>query len=141
MVNLSRVVLSEAETSLLSKGFSFCPTPHHMRKEEILDDLEKFFGRLHLKEFFSEEGEEQDSDPQTLFRPLSAWIPSKRRDDPLEIYIKQTRIDMECQLEKLRDKRCKDNLLSDERSALALKPGRPNVASNGALTVYDLAIR
>ena len=54
VVNLSRVALSEAETNLLSKGLSFCPTPRHMNKEEILDDLEMFFRRLRLKEFFSE---------------------------------------------------------------------------------------
>ena len=42
VVNLSGVTLSEAETNLLSKGLSFCPTPRHIKKEEILDNLEKF---------------------------------------------------------------------------------------------------
>ena len=118
MVNLSGVALSEAEMNLLSNGLSFCPTPRHMKKEEILDDLEKFFRRLRLKEFFLEEEEEEESDAHTLFHPPSTWMPPKRRDAALETYINQTRIDVERQLEWLQDKRCKDNLPSDERLAL-----------------------
>ena len=117
-MNLSGVALSEAETNLLSKGLSFCPTPRHMKKEEILDDLEKFFRRLRLKEFFLEEEEEEENDAHALFRPPSTWMPPKRRDAALETYINQTRIDVERQLERLQDKRCKDNLPSDERLAL-----------------------
>ena len=69
VVNLSVTALEEAEINLLSKGLSFFPTPRHIRKEEILDDLEKYFRRLRLKEFFLEEEEEEDSDANTLFRP------------------------------------------------------------------------
>ena len=112
------VALSEAEKNLLPKGLSFLPIPRHMKKEEILDDLEKFFRRLRLKEIFLEEEEEEESDAQTLFRPPSTWMPPKRRATALETYINQTKIDMECQLERLQDKRFKDNLPSDERLAL-----------------------
>ena len=66
MVNLSGVALAEAEINLVSKGFSFCPTPRCMKKEEILDILEKFFRRLRLKEFFQEE-EEEEMDADNLF--------------------------------------------------------------------------
>ena len=45
VVNLSGVALDEAEINLLSKGPSFCPIPRHMKKEQILDKLEKFFRR------------------------------------------------------------------------------------------------
>ena len=69
VVNLSGIALEEAEINLLSKGLSFCPSPRHIRKEEILDDLEKYFRRLRLKEFFLEEEEEEDSDANSLFRP------------------------------------------------------------------------
>ena len=69
VVNLFGVALGEAEINLLSKGLSFCPIPCHMKKEEILDDLEKFFRRLRVKEFFQEE-EEEETDADKLFHPL-----------------------------------------------------------------------
>ena len=65
-----------------------------------------------------EEEAEKDSDKRTLFHPTSTWIPPKRRHAALEIYIKQTRMDVECQIENLQTKRCKDNLPPEERSAL-----------------------
>ena len=65
-----------------------------------------------------EEEEEEESDTQTLFRPPSTWMPPKRKDGALENYINQTRIDVVHQLERLQDKRCEDNLQSDERLAL-----------------------
>ena len=49
---VSGIALEEAEINLLSKGLSFCPSPRHIRKEEILDDLEKYFRRLRLKVLF-----------------------------------------------------------------------------------------
>ena len=76
VVNLSGIALSEAEINLLSKGLSICPTPRHIEKEQILDDLEKFFRRLRLKEFFLEE-EEEDSDARTLLHPPNTWMPLK----------------------------------------------------------------
>ena len=83
VVSLSRVALSEVEANLLSKRHSFCPTPRHKKKEEIPDNLEKFFRRLPLKEFFLEEKEEEN-DAQTLVCLPSAWIPPKRREVALE---------------------------------------------------------
>ena len=40
VVNLSGITLKAAKTNLLSRGLSFCPTPHHIDKERVLDDLE-----------------------------------------------------------------------------------------------------
>ena len=84
VVNPSRVALGEEEINLLSKGLSFCPTPPHMEKEEILDDLEKFFTLLRLKKFFQEEEEEEETDAENLLHPPSSWMPPKRRDAALE---------------------------------------------------------
>ena len=114
-MNLSGVALGRAEINLLSKGLSFCPTPRHMKKEEILDNLEKFFRRLRLKEFFQEE---EETDADNLLHPLSSWTPPKRRDAALETHIKRTRTDVESHLNDLQAKRCKDNLPPEETSAL-----------------------
>ena len=90
-----------------------------MKKEEILlDHLEKFFRRLRLKELFLEEEEEEENDAHALFRPPRTWMPPKRRDAAPETYINQTRTYVERQLERLQDKRCKENVPSDERFAL-----------------------
>ena len=119
MVNLSGVALGSAEINVLSKGLSFFPTLRHMKKEEILDDLEKIFTRLRLKEFFQkEEEEETDADTCTLLNPPSSWMPPKRRDAALETHINKTRTDVESHLNDLQVKRCKDNLPPEEKSAL-----------------------
>ena len=62
MVNLSGVALNEDEIHLLSRGLSFCPTPHHLNKKDLLDDLERFFRHLHVKEFFMVEEEKGGND-------------------------------------------------------------------------------
>ena len=105
VVNLSGVPLSEEEVKLLSRGLSFCPTPHHNNKEEILDDLEGYFRRLRLKEFFLEEDEEENYDAEISFRPPSTWMPPKGRDAALETYIRKIRTDVERQLHNLQVKK------------------------------------
>ena len=119
VLNLFGSALSEAQINLMSKGLSLCPTPHHIEKKQILDDLKKFFRQLHLKEFFMEEKKaEEESDTRALFCPPSKYMPRKRRDAGPETYTKETRTDVECQLENLQTKRCKNNLPPEERSAL-----------------------
>ena len=54
-------------------------------------------------------------------------MPPKRRDAALETYIKETRMDVERQLENLQTKRCKDNLPPEERSALKLLRQRTDI--------------
>ena len=54
-------------------------------------------------------------------------MPPKRRDAVLETYMKETRMDVECQLKNLQTKRCKDNLPSAERSALEHLRQRVNI--------------
>ena len=111
-MNLSGVALGEAEINPLLKGFSFCPTQRDMKKEEILDDLEKFFRGLRLTEFFQEEEEEKETNADPLFHPLSpsSWMPPKRRDTALEMNIKKPRTDVENHLNDLQAKRCNDNI-------------------------------
>ena len=78
--------LSETEINLLSKGLSFSSSLLHTKKEEILDDLENYFRRLHLKEFFLEEAKEEQNDAQTQFRLPSTWMPPTERDPVLKTY-------------------------------------------------------
>ena len=51
VVNISGVALDNDEISLLSRGLSFCPSPWQANYEEILDDLQGYFGRRLLQAF------------------------------------------------------------------------------------------
>ena len=117
VINLSGATLSSDEISLLSKGLTFCPVPRRVNENEILDDLESYFRRLRLKEFFADQDEAENTE-QELFRPPSKWMPPKGRDATLESYVKGVRIDVQNHVKKLRKLRCRDNLSSLERSAL-----------------------
>ena len=116
VVNISGVTLSDAETALLSKGLSFCPTPRHFDRNQLVDDIESFFRRLRLKEFFIDL--EEDQDEVSPFRPPSTWMPPKERDAALEIYIKKVRAEVDHQSRLQHKKRARDNLLPRERQAL-----------------------
>ena len=48
VVNLSSVNLNETEIKLLSKGLSFCPTPHKIDWIELKTDLSDFARRLRV---------------------------------------------------------------------------------------------
>ena len=49
-----------------------------------MDEMESFFRRLRLREFFIEEKEEEEDDTNILFCSPSAWMPPKGRDAALE---------------------------------------------------------
>ena len=99
VINLSGVALNNDEINLLSRGLSFFPTPQCTNRDMILDDLEGYFRRLCLKEFFLDEEDSDNAETQTQFGPPSTWIPPKGRDAALETYIRKIRIDVEHQLE------------------------------------------
>ena len=91
VVNLSNVTLSEDETRVLSRGISFCPTPSNFDTTAVLDDLESYFRRVRLHEFFLGQPSEDNSPEARIFREPSSWMPPKGRDQSLEVYIKQVR--------------------------------------------------
>ena len=116
VVNLSGVALSTDESSLLSKGLSFCPTPRSLDADRMLDDLEGFFRRLRLKEFFAD-SEIGDSNEELPFRPTCTWMPPKGKDGALETYVKTVRSDVERKIKIAQKVWLKDNLSSGERKA------------------------
>ena len=117
VVNLSGQDLSDEENTLLSKGLSFCPTPRRLDENQLLDDLESFFRRLRLREFFLDL-EDEESSEINIFRPPSKWMPPKGRDVILETYVKGVRQEISRQLQRLRTRGVRDNLSPLERQAL-----------------------
>lgn len=80
VLNVSSVSLTESETSLLSKGLNFCPTPREVNERAVREDTRAFFRRLRLKEHFSRKDSSsdvgdkaqtslQDLENQKLYRP------------------------------------------------------------------------
>ena len=78
VVNISGIILSETEISLLSRGLNFCPTPGEPDFSEVKQDLDKFHTSLRRMAFFSSlpPGEDQP-DPDTDL--IDLWLGP---DDP-----------------------------------------------------------
>ena len=131
VIKLFGVALDNEELSLLSRGLSFCPTPGQVNHEEILDDLEGYFRRLRLKEFFLDENQgiciSYSTKTQTQLRPTSQWMAPKGTEAALKTCIKKVRMDMECQLEVNKNKWCTDNLQPVEWNALQNLWQRTNI--------------
>ena len=71
-VNLSKRKLTPAETSLLSKGLSFCPTPRDIDIFALRKDISDYVRHLRLKEYFL-------NNDYTLIKKdhLGDWSPEK----------------------------------------------------------------
>ncbi|XP_041453720.1 uncharacterized protein LOC121406912 [Lytechinus variegatus] len=122
VVNLSSSPLSQAETSLLSKGLKFCPTPPEVEQIALSQDLSTFYRRIRLKEFFLDE---PPSDPEPFYRK-STWTPPKNRVPSLETYIQQAVSSQVCSTDTL-DTRAHDNLPREERQALSSLKNRSDI--------------
>ena len=88
VVNLSKRLITPAETSLLSKGLSFCPTPRDIDLFALRKDISDYVRRLRLKEYFLNNdyvGGGFSSYP--AFRHRSTWCPERNRDLTLEAYM------------------------------------------------------
>ena len=109
------------EKTLLSKGLLFCLTPTQLDEDQLLDDLESFFRRLRLREFFldpEEEEYEEEEEERNIFRPPSKWMPPKGRDAVLETYMKGIRRETLRPLQRPRTKRVRNNFSPPELQAL-----------------------
>ncbi len=53
VVNLSSKTLPPEAISLLDKGLSFCPTPRNLDTEKLTLELNEFYRRVRLREFFT----------------------------------------------------------------------------------------
>ena len=116
VVNLSSVNLNKTEIKLLSKGLSFCPTPHKIDWIELKTDLSDFARRLRLKEYFhgKESSEYYNPEDDNQFKRKSTWTPDKNREPALDLFIHLITKDI------LNTKPLKiaDNLTNQEREAL-----------------------
>jgi len=102
VVNLSSHNLDEHETSILSRGLKFCPTPTSVDDLELRTDLDKFARRLRLKVHFHKD-DEDDSDSAApvdgllnhpLLKRVSTFTPNAGKDPFLDAYITAVKTDV-----------------------------------------------
>ena len=116
VVNLSKRLLTPAETSLLSKGLSSCPTPRDIDLFALRKDISEYVRRLRLKEYFLNKdyvGGGFSSYP--AFRHRSTWCAERNRDLILEAYISM--LEKEIFSSNLKAQ-CHRNISREEQKAL-----------------------
>lgn len=119
VMNMSSTVLTEAQTSILSKGLKFVPTRRTVDKGKLIADLDTWERRMRLREYFFEEDDELDDDDDddemhNKFKKQSTWTPSPGRDKWLDAYIKAVKDDIMSGLKW----RFKMNVSKEEETAI-----------------------
>ena len=110
VINLSKRHLSKDEISLLPKGLKFIPTPKHINKALIKEELETYGRKLRLMWHYRNEEQEITINP---FKKKSKFNP-KRKDTAIEIYLSR----LEEEIFSLDKKLSYSNLTKEERQAI-----------------------
>ena len=118
VINLSRRHLSKDEISLLSKGLRFVPTPKHVNRAKIKEEIEVHCRKLRLMWDFRNEHREFDANP---FRKKSKCNP--KGDAAIEMYLSR----FEEEILSLGEKTSSSNLIKGERNALYLLRDDPSI--------------
>ena len=108
-VNLSSCTLTKEETSILSKGLGFVPTPPVPHPSTIQKDINKFARTLRLKYEF-----QQNRPKKRKFKLRSNYIPLISTSGCLEDYIYALKIEAT----KLKPRKTRNNLSQRQRIAL-----------------------
>ena len=115
VILLSSVTLSEAERSLLGRGLSFCPTPPRLNAFQLQYDLNIFYRRLRLREYFLDDNSSERHTDHNPFRLRNKrWMPPKNRQPALETYIQA----VDDNSKNWSNRKGRDNLTRSERKAL-----------------------
>ena len=133
VINLSSRHLSMDEVSLLSKGLQFVPTPKHINKAKIKEEIEVYGRKLRLMWHFRNDHREFDVNP---FKKKSKFNP--KGDASIEMYLSR----LEEEILSLDGKISYSNLTKGERNALYLLRDDPSIiikeADKGsAVVVWD----
>ena len=111
VINLSSRHLSKDEVSLLSKGLQFVPTPKHINKPKIKEEIEVYGSKLRLMWHFRNDHRQFDVN---RFKKKSKFNPKK--DPAIKMYMSR----LEEEIFSLDRKISYSNLTKGERNALYL---------------------
>ena len=144
VINISDTTLTEAQTSALEKGLTFCPTPGPPNKGQIWNDFKDFHRRLVLKHHFYNDNNLLDKEDRELvnilndnlmaeidphhnihknFKPKSNWKPANTHVS-LNAFKHAFKKQL---LHSKNHKRPKDNLTKDERTGLKSLQDNKNI--------------
>ena len=84
--NLSDSPMPESIEAYLSLGAKFTPVQLDIERAELEKDLETWFRRLRIKEYFEDKKDER-SEEEKRFYLSSNWTPPKGRCPPLDMFI------------------------------------------------------
>ena len=94
IINLSGYQLTPGETSLLSKGINFIPTPKKEHPAKFLQDILLFDSKFRMKYYFHQDStieqqielKEEDTIKNDILHPSSGWTPPSGWDPFLKSY-------------------------------------------------------
>ena len=119
IINLSKYQLTPGETSLLSKGLNFIPTPKKEHPAKLLQDILLFDRRLRLKYFFHHNNNTQPTEQKnTTLYPSSGWTPPSGQDPFLESYRSTIIHNTLKEIKKNNKRQFKRNLKKEELTAI-----------------------
>ena len=121
IINLSRYHLTPRETSLLSKGLNFIPTPKKEHPAKLLQDILLFDRKLRLKYYVHQDSTtepieltEEDNTKHDILHPSSGWTPSSGQDPFLESYRSIIIHNTLKEIKRKNNKKMKRNLQKEE---------------------------
>ena len=121
IINLSKHELTHGESSLLSKGLNFIPTPKKVHPAKLLRDILLFDRRLRIKYFFHQDSTttiEPSQENNPTLHPSSGWTLPSGQDPFLESYRSTIIHNTLKELQKNKNKKYKRNLKKEEWIAI-----------------------
>ena len=96
VINISNCSLSKDETSILSRGLTFCPTPRHINWPEVSADIYDFSRRMRLTEYFFDDNSRtsNSTEPESPFHNSSTWNPPNDRERALNTFLDAVKLDI-----------------------------------------------
>ncbi|XP_066451040.1 uncharacterized protein [Eleutherodactylus coqui] len=145
VINLSSHNPTEVELSVLSRGLSFCPTKMFV-KTELCSDMEEYFRRLRLKEFFHNTEDTGLLSTQTEeklgAKKKSDWSPPPGRSPTLDKYIDSFRHKVQSTILDKQKKEAFNINMQEKRSNYALKSKEITIKpsdKDGAIVLMNIS--
>ena len=116
--------MTPGETSLLSKGLNFIPTPNKEHPDKLLQDILLFVRELRLNYYFYQDTTTESTEPteendthNDISHPSSGWTPPSGQDPLLESY-RSTTIHNTMEIKRKNNRKFKRNLKKEEWKAI-----------------------
>lgn len=117
IVNFSNYDPSQAELSLLARGFKFCPTPAKPDYIQLEVDVNETIRKIELKCQFNNTTNSTISELEPLIQKKSNYIPTESKEPILNSVTKRLKL-FSKNLQKIPNNKVRDNISKVERDAI-----------------------